>query len=111
MPWSRKERPRTSREAPADFGAKRIQMHSIEIQTAFINWYEILGVPPDANDETLKRVFHLVASRFHPDNQDSGDLDRFLNIKTRRAFHPLLGGEGRGEGGRKTNLLKIPVTS
>jgi len=44
-------------------------------------------VSPDATDESIKRVFHLVASRFHPDNQDSGDLDRFLKVKT--AFEVL----------------------
>ena len=70
-------------------------MHNIEFKTAFVNWYEILGVPPDANDETLKRVFHLVASRFHPDNQDSGDLDRFLNVKT--AFEVLSDEQRRKE--------------
>jgi curved DNA-binding protein CbpA len=47
----------------------------------FVNWYEVLGVPPDANDETLRRVYHIVAGRFHPDNTDSGDLDRFLQVK------------------------------
>ena len=62
-------------------------MQTIEFKPTFTNWYEILGVAPDTNDETLKRVFHLVASRFHPDNQDSGDLDRFLRVKT--AFEVL----------------------
>lgn len=59
----------------------------IESTGSFINWYEILGVAQDATEETLKRVFHIVASRFHPDNQDSGDLDRFLMAKT--AFEVL----------------------
>ena len=62
-------------------------MQSVEFQTAFVDWYEVLGVAPDATDESIKRVFHLVASRFHPDNQDSGDLDRFLRVKT--AFEVL----------------------
>src|SRR5258706_4327586 len=62
-------------------------MPTIEFTTPFVDWYEILGVAPDANDETIKRVFHLVASRSHPDNQDSGDLDRFLKVKT--AFEVL----------------------
>jgi curved DNA-binding protein CbpA len=62
-------------------------MQSVEFQTGFVDWYEVLGVAPDATDESIKRVFHLVASRFHPDNQDSGDLDRFLRVKT--AFEVL----------------------
>ena len=47
----------------------------------FVNWYEVLGVAPDANEETLRRVFHIVAGRYHPDNKDSGNLDRFLKVK------------------------------
>jgi curved DNA-binding protein CbpA len=47
----------------------------------FVNWYEVLGVAPDASDETLRRVFHIVAARYHPDNRDSGNVDRFLKVK------------------------------
>jgi curved DNA-binding protein CbpA len=47
----------------------------------FKNWYEILGVPPNATVEDLARVYHLLAARFHPDNQETGDLDRFLEVK------------------------------
>jgi curved DNA-binding protein CbpA len=54
----------------------------IELKPDFTNWYEVLGVAPDANDDTLRRVFHIVAGRLHPDNRDSGDLDRFLRAKT-----------------------------
>jgi curved DNA-binding protein CbpA len=61
-------------------------MHEIHT-TEFVNWYEVLGVAHDANDEVFKRVFHLVATRFHPDNQESGDLDRFLKVKA--AFEVL----------------------
>jgi curved DNA-binding protein CbpA len=31
------------------------------------NYYAILGVPLDANDDTLKRAYRQLARRFHPD--------------------------------------------
>src|SRR5260370_18306294 len=91
--WMRSSRKEPARSVPAPPGntltgrgaAVRI-MHDIHA-TAFVNWYEVLGVAHDANDEVLKRVFHLVATRFHPDNQASGDLDRFLKVKA--AFEVL----------------------
>jgi curved DNA-binding protein CbpA len=61
----------------------------------FVNCYEVLGVAPDVSDETLRRVFHIVAGRYHPDNKDSGNLDRFLKIKS--AFELLSDPQRRKE--------------
>jgi len=44
----------------------------------FIDYYELLQVSPTAEQETIVRVYKLLASRLHPDNTDSGDLDKFL---------------------------------
>ncbi|TPK73048.1 J domain-containing protein [Mesorhizobium sp. B2-3-3] len=46
----------------------------------FIDYYEILEISPNANSETLERVFRYFAMRYHPDNQDTGDEARFSEI-------------------------------
>jgi hypothetical protein len=39
--------------------------------------FEALQVSPRADHETIQRVFRHLAKRFHPDNADSGDPERF----------------------------------
>lgn len=42
--------------------------------------YEVLQVSPRADQETISRVFRLLAKRYHPDNVESGDADRFKQV-------------------------------
>lgn len=46
----------------------------------FIDYYEILEISPNANVETLGRMFRFLAQRYHPDNQETGDRVRFDRI-------------------------------
>ena len=46
----------------------------------FIDHYEILEISPNANSETIERIFRYLAMRYHPDNQDTGDQSRFGEI-------------------------------
>jgi curved DNA-binding protein CbpA len=46
----------------------------------FTDHYEILEISPNANAETIERVFRYLAMRYHPDNHDTGDLSRFSEI-------------------------------
>src|SRR5579863_2541530 len=46
----------------------------------FVDYYEVLEVSPNANSATIDRVFRYLAKHFHPDNQDSGDAERFNQI-------------------------------
>jgi curved DNA-binding protein len=46
-----------------------------------IDYYEALQISPNADADTVQRVFRLLAQRFHPDNAETGDADRF------RALH------------------------
>ena len=46
----------------------------------FIDYYEILEISPNANSETIERIFRHFAMRYHPDNQDTGDEARFSEI-------------------------------
>ena len=46
----------------------------------FVDYYELLEISPNANSETIERVFRYFAMRYHPDNQDTGDESRFSEI-------------------------------
>jgi curved DNA-binding protein CbpA len=43
----------------------------------FVDYYETLEISPNANSETIERMFRYFAQRYHPDNQDTGDRPRF----------------------------------
>jgi curved DNA-binding protein CbpA len=42
-----------------------------------IDYYEILQISPNAEPETVHRVFRLLAQRYHPDNAETGDEAQF----------------------------------
>lgn len=41
------------------------------------DYYEVLQISPNADADTVHRVYRLLAQRFHPDNQSTGDADKF----------------------------------
>ncbi|HEX4932929.1 MAG TPA: DnaJ domain-containing protein, partial [Gemmatimonadaceae bacterium] len=45
-----------------------------------IDYYEVLQVSPRADSETIERVFRLLAKRYHPDNRESGNAERFSEL-------------------------------
>ncbi len=44
------------------------------------DYYEVLQVSPTAEPETINRVFRMLAQRYHPDNQQTGNESRFRTI-------------------------------
>jgi curved DNA-binding protein CbpA len=46
-----------------------------------VDYYEVLQVNSNAEQETIQRVFRLLAQRFHPDNRETGDERRFREIQ------------------------------
>ena len=48
--------------------------------SALKDYYEILQISPRADRDTIERVFRYLANRFHPDNRETGDVDRFTEI-------------------------------
>ena len=59
------------------------------------DYYELLQISPNADQETIQRVFRLLARRFHPDNKDTGDQAHFLLIQT--AYDTLSNAEKRAQ--------------
>lgn len=43
------------------------------------DYYEILGIPPDASDEEIKKAFRELAKKYHPD-RPGGDPEKFKEI-------------------------------
>jgi len=46
----------------------------------FVDLYEVLQVSPNADAETIHRVYRLLAHRYHPDNAESGDEETFKRV-------------------------------
>src|SRR6187402_3243916 len=44
------------------------------------DYYETLQVSANAEPETIHRVYRLLAQRFHPDNNETGNDARFREI-------------------------------
>ena len=57
--------------------------------------YETLQINPKADAQTIHRVFRMMAARFHPDNPETGDVERFLEMK--QAYAVLSDPERRAE--------------
>jgi hypothetical protein len=47
-----------------------------------IDYYELLQISPNADNETIHRVYRYLAARFHPDNATTGDALKFQLVKT-----------------------------
>jgi curved DNA-binding protein CbpA len=47
----------------------------------FVDYYELLQISSHAEISTIHRVYKLLAARYHPDNPNTGDLNRFLLLK------------------------------
>jgi hypothetical protein len=52
------------------------------------DYYEVLQISPNADPETVHRVYRIMAARFHPDNPTTGSLERFLAL--REAYRTLI---------------------
>jgi len=42
------------------------------------DYYEFLQISPSAEPDTIHRVYRFLATRFHPDNRETGDTERFF---------------------------------
>ena len=62
-------------------------------QRPFVDYYEVLQLSPNATIETVERVYRLLAKRYHPDNQSSGDAGTFAQVH--EAFQVLSDPEAR----------------
>ena len=73
-------------------------------QAAFVDFYEILQISPNADPETIHRVYRILAQRYHPDHLETGSTEVFhqlseaygvLSDPERRAAYDVLHRETR----------------
>ena len=62
-------------------------------ERAFVDHNEILQLSQNADAETLERVYRMLAKRYHPDNGETGNVDRFADLQ--RAYAVLSNAEAR----------------
>jgi len=70
-----------------------------------LDYYQVLQVSRSADVDTIRRIFHLLAQRYHPDNNETGNQDKFrqvvdahtvLSDPAKRAAHDIfLAGEDK----------------
>jgi len=63
---------------------EKLEMH---VEAPPHDYYEILQISRSADEDTIHRVYRMMAARFHPDNAATGDVEKFLNL--RDAYHVL----------------------
>jgi len=61
----------------------------------FVDYYGVLQLSQSADSETIERVYRLLAKRYHPDNSESGDADRFREVH--EAYEVLMDPDLRSE--------------
>jgi curved DNA-binding protein len=47
-----------------------------------VDYYEFLQISPNADEQTIHRVFRFLAARYHPDNPKSGNPEQFRLLKS-----------------------------
>lgn len=55
-------------------------MRKEETPGTFRDHYETLQLSPNADADTVERVFRMLVKRYHPDNQASGNVERFNEV-------------------------------
>jgi hypothetical protein len=57
------------------------------VNQQFVDYYEVLQLSQTATADTVERVYRLLAKRYHPDNRETGDVDKFTAV--RQAYEVL----------------------
>ena len=45
-----------------------------------LDYYQVLQVSRLADTDTIRRIFHVLAQRYHPDNRETGNQDKFRQV-------------------------------
>jgi len=45
-----------------------------------MNFYEILGIPIDANEASIRQAYRILARRFHPDKGAGSSTEKFRQV-------------------------------
>ena len=45
-----------------------------------LDYYEAMQLSPNADQETIARVYRLLAARYHPDHRETGNSEKFIRL-------------------------------
>ena len=84
------------------------------MQETFVDYYEVLQISRNAEPETIQRVYRMLATKLHPDNLHTGDLDAFIALN--EAYEILSNPESRAaydarHDARRSEPLEVFETS
>ena len=71
-----------------------------------MNYYVILGVPRDADLDTIRSAFRALVRRYHPDAGEGSSAERFRQIVT--AYETLSDPIRRGHYDRRLQVRRAP---
>lgn len=66
------------------------------------NYYDLLGVSPDADDNEIKKAYRKLALKYHPDMGSGEDVEKFLEIS--EAFRTLIDKKKREKYDRQLSM-------
>ena len=75
-----------TRRSGSGLAAAEVEWTSVSDST-FVDHYETLQLSPNASAEMIERVYRALAKRYHPDNGETGSVDRFTEVQS--AFETL----------------------
>jgi len=75
----------------------------------FPDYYEFLQISPNADSDTIHRVYRFLAARYHPDNPETADTEKFVLLT--EAFSVLSSPERRADydASRKNGAAQPPL--
>ena len=50
------------------------------VETEFRDYYEVLQLSSNADADTISRVYHILVKRYHPDNLDTSNSEKFHEV-------------------------------
>jgi len=62
----------------ATFARDNEQAHPIDADA--LDCYEVMQLSPNADQDTISRVYRMLALRFHPDNAETGNSEMFIRL-------------------------------
>lgn len=62
-------------------GTFRAGLEFLDSRSTFaLDCYEVMQLSPNADIETISRVYRMLAARYHPDNTETGDSEKFIRL-------------------------------